>query len=459
MTDITKQLAVINIVGLSSSLISKENTPFLAELSQQQSIKALKPTFPAVTTTGQSAMLTGKTATDHGIVGNGWYFHDLAEVGFWKQSNHLVKAEKIWDKLKKGNAEFTVANSFWWYNMYSSVDYSMTPRPHYPADGSKIFDLYSAPDQFHYQVEQEIGKFPFFHFWGPKADIKSSEWIAKAAIKVQEKYQPNLHLVYLPHLDYNLQKLGPNHPDIANDLGAIDNLARKLFEDFQKLNTECVFVSEYGIEPVNQHISINKVLRENNYIKVRKTGEHELLDAGASAAFAVADHQIAHIYVNDKSRLAKVKALIENIPGVEKVLDDNTKAHYGIDNSRAGDLVAIANADAWFTYYYWLDDKNAPDFARTIDIHRKPGYDPVEMFLDPDSPFVKGRLIWRVLQKKLGFRTLLDVIPLKPELINGSHGRVPDESKYWPVVIGDASRIESCETLTDIFTLIEGYFE
>ena len=420
--------------------------------------KSLQGAFPAVTTTAQSAMLTGKTASEHGIVGNGWYFKELAEVGFWRQANQLVQQPKIWDELKEQNPDFKTANSFWWYNMYSSVDYSMTPRPHYPADGSKVFDLYSHPNQFHYDVEKNIGKFPFFNFWGPKANIKSSQWIANASLEVQRKYAPNLHLIYLPHLDYNLQKLGPNDPAINKDLADIDQVIKNLVGELHCLGTDSILVSEYGIEAVNKPIHINRFLRKQGFLQVRKTNNLETLDPGASQAFAVADHQIAHIYVRDGQAINEIKEKLQHLPGIRTIIDADTKAAYGINHERSGDLVIIAEDGAWFTYYYWLDDKNAPDFARTIDIHRKPGYDPVEMFLDPDNKLVNLKLIARVLQKKLGFRALLDVIPIKPELIRGSHGRLPENKDYWPVIIGDESLLTGCERLTDVYQVIKRYF-
>ena len=144
-----------------------------------------------------------------------------------------------------------------------------------------------------------------------------------------------------------------------------------------------IVLSEYGIRDVARPVHINRVLSDHGHIAVRTELGRELLDAGASPAFAVADHQVAHVYVNDASRLGAIRSLIESTPGVERVLDGAGKREFGIDHPRSGDLIAIAQPDAWFTYYYWQDDERAPDFARTVEIHRKPGYDPVELFLDP----------------------------------------------------------------------------
>lgn len=455
MTD--KQLAVINVVGLTKSLIG-EHTPFLQRLIKTKALKPLKGAFPAVTTTAQSAMLTGKYANDHGIVGNGWYFPDLGEIGFWKQSNQLVQSPKIWQVLKDQHKGFTCANSFWWYNMYSGVDYSITPRPHYPADGRKIPDLYSFPSEMHKEIESTLGVFPFFNFWGPKAGIEGSEWIAKAAVELQKKHQPNLHLIYLPHLDYNLQRLGPSDPKIAEDLQKIDRVIEKLCTELDAINTEYILVSEYGISDVNQAIHINKILRKAGYLSVRNSLGLEMLDCGASAAFAASDHQVAHVYVNDKSKLQAVKKLLEEQDGIAEVLDSEGMKKLNIQHQRSGDLIAISEPKAWFTYYYWFDDKLAPDFARTVDIHRKPGYDPVEMFLDPDNPFIMLKVIWKLLLKKLGFRSLFSVVPLKPELIKGSHGRLEDDQDNWPVVIADQNHLDQCEQQTDVFKIMSDFF-
>ena len=428
------KVVVLDVVGLMPELLG-DNTPNINRLIAQGFMRPLTGVFPAVTTTAQSTMLTGLQPQQHGIVGNGWYERDHAEVMFWKQSNRLVQGKKVWQALKEKNPAFKCSVLFWWYNMYAKVDNSITPRPHYLADGRKIIDLYSAPTGLHQQIEDKLGKFPFFHFWGPKADIKSSQWIAKAAMMEFELNQPDLQLVYLPHLDYCLQKFGPQSEKAIVEVKAIDTLIGELIDFYQQHNVEIILVSEYGIEAVDTPVHINKVLRENNYIKVRETLHWENLDPGASSAFAVADHQIAHIYVRDNDDISAVKTLLENTPGIEKVLDKTQKQILNIDHQRAGDLIAIAEQGAWFTYYFWLDDNKAPDFARTIDIHRKPGYDPVEMFIDPEIKLPMVKIAWRLLQKKLGMRMLLDIIPLKPQLIKGSHGRLPSSPQKGPLII------------------------
>jgi predicted AlkP superfamily pyrophosphatase or phosphodiesterase len=277
--------------------------------------------------------------------------------------------------------------------------------------------------------------FPLFEFWGPRASIRSSQWIADAARHVERRYHPALTLIYLPHLDYNLQRLGPSDAAIEPDLAAIDTIAADLVDLYERDGAAVIVLSEYGIVDVTTPVHLNRALRCEGLISVRVEQGLDVLDAGASAAFAVADHQIAHVYVNDPAKLGRVRDLIEQQPGVERVLGAEEKAAFGLDHPRAGDLVAIARPDAWFTYYYWEDDRRAPDFARTVDIHRKPGYDPVELFLDPRIRLPAVAVGWRLAKRKLGFRTLLDVIPLDASLVRGSHGRPGPAGDDGPLVI------------------------
>jgi predicted AlkP superfamily pyrophosphatase or phosphodiesterase len=277
-----------------------------------------------------------------------------------------------------------------------------------------------------------------FKFWGPAADIASSAWIARATMHVRATRKPTLTLCYLPHLDYNLQRLGPDltHPRVVNDLQEIDGLAGELIEQAEQDGARIVVVSEYGITAVRDAVHINRVLRAAGLIRVRVEMGRELLDAGASPAFALADHQIAHVYVQHGQPVGEVQALLEGVDGIERVLDDAGKRAFGLDHPRSGELVVIAAADRWFSYYYWLDDARAPDFARTVDIHRKPGYDPVELFVDPAIRTPPLAIGWRLLKRRLGMRTLLDVISLKDtQLVKGSHGRLTDDPDQGPLVI------------------------
>ncbi|MEZ2337903.1 alkaline phosphatase family protein [Mucilaginibacter sp. RCC_168] len=439
---------VIDIVGLSSSVIG-QHTPFLQRYIAQKHLRTIEPLLPAVTTAVQSTYLTGKFPSDTGIVGNGWYDHADSEVKFWKQSNKLVQGEKIWDKAKKEEPSFTCANMFWWYNMYSSADYSVTPRPNYLADGRKLPDCYSQPAELRDHLQSKLGQFPLFQFWGPGANIKSTQWIADAAMENEELHNPTLTLIYLPHLDYCLQKFGPDLAKIGKELQEIDEVVKQLVTFYQNKGARIILLSEYGIAPVNNPIHLNRILREQGLLQIRTERGLELLDAGASKAFAVADHQIAHIYINDKTVTEQVKALLEGIPGVELVLDKTEQIKHHINHERSGDLVLMAAEKSWFTYYFWVDDAKAPDYARVVDIHKKPGYDPVEMFMTS-----KLRAGYKLLRKKSGLRYVMDVIPLDATLIKGSHGRIGVPEAYKPIIVTDEKNDIKNINATDVFDII-----
>ncbi|WP_088348870.1 MULTISPECIES: nucleotide pyrophosphatase/phosphodiesterase family protein [Rhodomicrobium] len=432
------QTLVILVVGLSPELVGI-HTPNIARLAARGGMRALNTVFPAVTCTVQSTLLTGVSPSGHGAVANGWYFRDLAETWLWRQSNHLIEGEKVWEAGRKRDPGFTCANMFWWYNMYSGADWGATPRPMYPADGRKLPDHYANPPELRDELNAKLGMFPLFKFWGPATDVSSSRWIADATLHVMETRKPALTLCYLPHLDYNLQRLGPDlgNARLTEDLKEVDAVTGQLIDFAARNGMRVLIVSEYGIMPVTDAVHINRALRGAGLIAIREENGTELLDAGASEAFALADHQAAHVYVRDPGRIAEVKALLEGVEGIEQVLDADGKREMGIDHPRSGELVAISAADRWFSYYYWLDDARAPDFARTVDIHRKPGYDPVELFLDPAIRNPTAAIGWRLLKRKLGMRALMDVISAKDTpLVKGSHGRLMEDRRHGPLVIG-----------------------
>ncbi|MET3125712.1 putative AlkP superfamily pyrophosphatase or phosphodiesterase [Arcicella rosea] len=448
-----KKTVVIDVVGLSTSVIG-EYTPFIKKYLSEHQLTHIKPVFPAVTTTSQSCYVTGKFPDTHGIVGNGWYDREDNEHKFWKQSNKIVKAEKIWEAAKRKNPNFTCSKMFWWYNMYSSADYTLTPRPQYHADGVKAPDCYSQPADLRDKLQADLGTFPLFSFWGPNANIKSSKWIADASVWVDKAHDPTLTLIYLPHLDYCLQKFGVDFSKIHKELGEVDKLVEDLVNHYKAQDTNIIILSEYGINTVNNPIHINRILRENGLIAVRVERDYELLDAGISKAFAIADHQIAHIYINDPSEKARVKSILENTKGIALVLDEEGKKEHHLNHERSGDLVVMADADSWFTYYYWLDDAKAPDYARLVDIHRKPGYDPVEMFMNPANPFIKLRAAYKLARKLLGFRYLMDVIPLDATLVKGSHGGINIGKEYYPILISDQKIGDGEIIATDVYDVI-----
>jgi predicted AlkP superfamily pyrophosphatase or phosphodiesterase len=448
-----KKTVVINVVGLSQSVIG-EYTPFISRFLKENHFSTVKPVFPAVTTTAQSCFVTGKYPETHGIVGNGWFDRKDNEIKFWKQSNALVESEKIWEKAKKHNPAFTSSVMFWWYNMYLSADFSVTPRPQYHADGVKAPDCYAFPSELRDELQAELGTFPLFSFWGPNANIASSKWIADASVLVDKKHDPTLSMIYLPHLDYCLQKFGTDFSKVGKELTEIDNLVKDLVNHFTSKGSRVIILSEYGINNVSKPIDINRFLRKNGLINVRVENGRELLDAGASEAFSVSDHQIAHIYIKNPKRKEEIKQLLREVEGVELILDEEEKTQYKLNHERAGDLVLMAKTDSWFTYYYWLDDVRAPDFARLVDIHRKPGYDPAEMFMDRKNPFIKLRAGYKLLRKKLGFRYLMDLIPLDATLVKGSHGAVNAGKDFHPVFISDVPFSQEELDAADVHDLI-----
>jgi predicted AlkP superfamily pyrophosphatase or phosphodiesterase len=447
-----KRTVVLNVVGLTRSLIG-ENTPHLRELlAACADIRAITP---AVTCSVQSTYLTGKHPSEHGIVANGWYFRELGEVNFWRQSNRLVQGEKLWHEAKRRYPSFTCANSFWWYNMVSDVEYALTPRPLYLADGRKLPDCYSVPFDLRERFNAEFGQFPLFQFWGPATSIRSSDWIGRAAMAIEELYSPTLHLVYLPHLDYCLQKEGPSG-NIAKDLAEVDSLCGTLLDYFRSRDCRVVVLSEYGITDVKRPVHVNRALRQAGLLGLKVDLGREYLDPSTSRAFAVVDHQVAHVYLRDRQYLNPVKELLATLPGVEQVLDGEGKRAYGLDHERSGELVLIADAQSWFTYYWWFDDERAPDYARTVNIHAKPGYDPCELFLDPEITFPKLKIARILAKKALGFRYLMDVIPLDATLVKGSHGRVTDDPANGPLFMTTTPELLDSDTMdaTDVYGML-----
>lgn len=450
----TKPTVVINVVGLTHDMLGPD-TPNISALAADGFACPMDTVLPAVTCSAQATLLNGTLPNQHGIVANGWYFRDLSDVMLWRQSNRLVKGDRIYDEGKRRDPNYTTAKMFWWYNMYANVEWSMTPRPSYPADGRKVMDSYSHPADLRDQLQDKYGTFPLMRFWGPGADISSTRWIADASVDVFNEKQPSLTLVYLPHLDYNLQRIGPNDAKIRDDIRAVDAEAGKLIDAARAKDAEVVVLSEYAITDVSQPVHINRALREAGYLTIRREPlGWESLDYGASRAFAVADHQVAHVYVKDAADIPAVAECLKKTAGLDMVLDRAAQAEFGLDHERSGELIAVSAPGAWFTYYFWMDDAVAPDFARTVDIHRKPGYDPVELFLDPHLSLPKLRVARRLLQKKLGMRYYMDVIGLDASVVKGSHGRLPTpgrETAEGPVFVCSNKRVETDQLrMTDV---------
>jgi predicted AlkP superfamily pyrophosphatase or phosphodiesterase len=429
-----KPVLWILAVGLSERQIGPE-TPVLARLGKQGARAPMSALLPGVTLAGQATQLTGRLPREHGIVGNGWYWPELGEVLLWRQPYRLLGAPTIHDMARQRWPQFTSAMLFAWFNMGAPVDWALTPRPFYPADGRKIPAVQSWPGDLARRLESEFGTFPFFDFWGPRAGLPSSYWLTEATRSVLRTERPTLTTVYLPHLDYDHQRYGPDDPRSLKALVDLDIQIGKLLATADQVGAEVMITSEYALEEAQRVIHVNRALRSAGLLAVRETPTGEVLDTIGSRAFAVADHQIAHVHCRDTAARHAVRELLADLPGVAEVLADDGKRTHGLDHPRAGDYVLVAERGAWFSYYYWLDESAAPDFARTVDIHRKPGYDPAELFIDPNLAAPKLRVVRRLLQKKLGMRYLMDVIPLDATLVRGTHGRLPDRPEEGPLFL------------------------
>ncbi len=430
------KLLVLDVVGLRPKDLV--HAPRIRAVGERGFTAPMTTVLPAVTCSVQATWLTGVLPNRHGVVANGWYFRDQAEVWLWRQSNHLIEAEKLYVTARDRDPQFTCAKLFWWYNMYAPVDFSVTPRPEYWANGLKRPGIYTEPPSLGGELQDGLGPFPLFDFWGPRAGIRSSQWIADAAREVIQTHDPSLALVYLPHLDYDHQRYGPDDPRSVAAVGAIDAVAGDLIDLAFATGAAVMVMSEYGIEPAERPVFVNRVLNEAGWLRVQETGHGQLLDAGASRAFAVADHQIAHVYVRDATDVAAVAALLRRTGGIDKVLDLAGQAEVGLDHARSGELVCVAEPHHWFAYHYWLDEARRPDFATTVDIHRKPGYDPTELFVDPQLRLPKLRVLKNLAKKQLGLRYLMDLIGTDPSIVRGTHGRVYAEAELGPVFLSSS---------------------
>jgi predicted AlkP superfamily pyrophosphatase or phosphodiesterase len=427
-----KPIVVLDIVGLTPRLL--KHMPNVSKVAAAGFQSTLDTIMPAVTCSVQSTILTGALPREHGIVANGWYFRELGEVFLWRQHNALVGGEKLWDAARAYKPNWRVANVCWWYAMGAATDYVVTPRPIYHADGRKSPDCYTRPRALHDELTQSLGEFPLFTYWGPTAGIPSTKWIVAASQRILARHPVDCLLVYIPHLDYDLQRFGPDSPEALAAARDVDSAVAPLLSDISAAGAVTVVLSEYGITAVRRPVDINRALRREGLLEVY-VQNGELLDPWTSRAFAVADHQLAHVYVRDPDDLPRVRAVLTSLPGVDTVLDAEGKARHGLDHPRSGELVAIAEPDTWFTYYYWLDDSRAPDFARTVEIHRKPGYDPAELFFDPSDKMAKAKAGMSLARKKLGLRYSMQVVPLDPSCVRGSHGRLPDTPEDGPVLL------------------------
>ncbi len=431
-------IVLVNAVGLTPRLLPL--APRLSAVAQRGWMRPLRDVLPAVTCTAQATLLTGELPHVHGIVGNGWLFRDTMEVRFWQQSNRLLQAEPFYATLRRQaqrqGKDFRCAKLFWWFNQGADVAISVTPKPHYGIDGNKIFGITGTPPGLTEQLEQTLGPFPFHTFWGPKAGLPCTEWIARCAAWVLREQRPDLTLVYLPHLDYDPQRYGPSGCDMKRVVLELDQACEPLLDTAAQFGAEVWVVSEYGHCDVTQPVYLNRALRSAGLLTVRQGPFGEQLDLFNSRAFAVVDHQLAHVMIPHPSDVPRVRELLQALPGVAQGYVGEERQRLHLDHPRAGELILLSEPHAWFAYPFWLDDRLAPDYARSVAIHHKPGYDPCELFFDPQLRFPMVKMLRKLLSKKLGFRTIFDVVPLDAAIVRGSHGLPAATPEQGPILIG-----------------------
>jgi len=436
-----RRVVVLDVVGLTPGHFSDwESMPHLSALLDRGRLHSMQPVFPAVTLPVQASLTTGAYPQEHGVVSNGFYFPDTHQVAFWEQASSLVKRERIWERLKKIDPKIKTAVLFFQNTLYADCDAVITPKPLHTEEGL-IPWCYSKPAGLYEAISEKIGEFNLLTYWGPMASIESTRWIAKAAVETMSRIRPHLMLVYMPHLDYCSQKFGPQSPIIRKELREVDEEIGRIVKGIDDLglsnDTTYIVLSEYAFSNVRKDIPINRLLKDQGLIKVRTIKGREYLDMELSAAFAMVDHQTAHVYVKPGHHQTIRKAL-EEMKGIDLLLNFDTKKEHHIDHPRSGDFIAVSAKDRWFSYYWWDDRSREPDFATHVDIHRKPGYDPLELFIEPGT-----------------FKISQDT-----SLIQGSHGTpcLTKEDSVAFLVSGDAAMgLEVPENLSivDVSNLIE----
>ena len=437
-------IILLSIPGLRSQDLA--SMPNLTRLTAGGDRATLTPSFPAVTWPVQANMLTGKLPREHGVVANGFYWRDKQEVEMWTAWNDKIQQPQIWDLLhinpKRQRGSEGPLTSAVWFPMLSKgcgADYICMPKPVHNPDGSESLWCYTKPTELYGTLRDTFGHFPLMNFWGPMANIKSTAWIADSAAWAMQQYRPNFFYIYLPHLDYAAQKTGPDSPQAIAAVKELDDVIGSLTTAGNAAYGEeplWLVASEYVITPVDHATYPNRTLRQAGLLAVKNDGSGELIDFAATPAWALVDHQFSHIFVKDRdaATIRRVNELFRGQAGIAEVLAGDQRKKYAIEHERAGDVVLISTPNSWQAYYYWLDDKNAPKFARTVDIHNKPGYDPVELHFD--------------------FAT--KSIPLDATLVKGSHGALATSDAQRGVLLSSRASVCGGGSLadTDICDLI-----
>lgn len=397
-------VAFLSIPGLRSQDLAR--MPRLSKLTASGDRTSLVPSFPAVTWPVQANMLTGKLASEHGVVANGFYWRNEFKVEMWTASNEKIEAPQIWDLMHQRNPSLTSAVWFPMLSKKCGADYVCMPAPIHNPDGSESLWCYTQPVELYGDLRDTHGHFPLQHFWGPMANIKATAWIAESATLAAKRFQPNFFYLYLPHLDYAAQRDGPDSDAANAALLELDEVIEKLVHDFEEAYADhpllWLVASEYVITPVDHVTYPNRILRDAGLLTLRVEEDGEHLDLASTPVWALVDHQFSHLFVKDANPqvIQEVVERFEDQDGIAEVLVGEDRNKYGLDHQRAGEVVLVSTSNSWQAYYWWLDDAAAPGFARTVDIHRKPGYDPVELHFDRATKS----------------------IPLDATLVKGSHG-------------------------------------
>jgi len=422
---------LLSIPGLRERDLA--SMPNLAALICDGDRAAFTPSFPAVTCPVQANMTTGCLPHEHGVVANGFFWRDKGEVEMWTAWNDCIERPQLWDLLHERDPSLTSAVWFPLHSKGCGADYICTPAPVHNPDGSESLWCYTRPEAMYGELRDALGHFPLKHFWGPLAGIPSTAWIVASTVWAAQQYQPNLFYIYLPHLDYAAQKLGPDSTQAMQSLVELDAEIGKLVAGFNGAYLEktlWIVASEYAIVPVDHVTYPNRVLREAGLLTLREEDGREMLDVANSPAWVLVDHQLSHVFVKDRhaATIQKIAGLFRGQAGITEVLIGDERAKYALNHERSGDVILISTPNSWQAYYWWLDDSRAPAFAHTVDIHRKPGYDPVELFFDPVK---KG-------------------IPLDATLVKGSHGAPVQHDYQQGVVLASQQGILGNHRLIDI---------
>ena len=430
-----------HVILLSIPGLREQALKWMPNLASLEGDRAtLVPSAPAVTCPVQVNMTTGETPSEHGIVANGLYDREKDELEMWTAWNSAVERPQIWDRLREAAPGVTTAVWFPLLVKGCAADFICTPAPIHNPDGSESLWCYTKPEAMYGKLLEALGHFPLQHFWGPMANIEGSRWIVSSANWLMEREKPNFLYLYLPHLDYAAQKHGPNSPeaqqacsDLDVEIGRLMDHSNRVLEGSDPL---WLVASEYAITEVNHNVAPNRVLREAGLLQVKLDQDgRELIDGKASSAWALADHQHSHVYVRDSdpTTISHVVDLFRKCEGIAQVWSGEELERHGVAHARSGEVVLISESWSWQSYYYWLDEAMAPAFARTVDIHRKPGYDPVELFWDP------------ALAKQHG-----GGVPLDASLVKGSHGAPADADEQRGVMLSSATGVFVERTMSDI---------